>query len=55
MAIEQNTIYVCCTSSNLVEHTIWKKVGSRWYVYFDGQEWIRSTMDAGTRKKLKKL
>ena len=53
--IKENTIYVCCTSANRVEHILWKKVSSRWYVYFDGQEWIRSTMDSGTRSRLKKL
>lgn len=55
MQIKENTIYVCPISQNRVDYTLWKKVGSRWYIFFDGQEWIRSTMDKTTRSRLKKL
>ena len=55
MTIEENVVYISCTNTNMVEHTLWKKIGSRWYIYFAGQEWVLSTMDAGTRSKLKRL
>ena len=53
--MQKDVIYVCCRDNDMVGHTLWKKIGSRWHVYFGGQEWIRSTMDASTKRKLKKL
>jgi len=53
--IVEGEIYVELTSSSQCDWCLWKKLGGRWHIYFNGQGWIKSTIGNGRLEKLQKL